>query len=130
MKRKPLLFDAACIFSIAGSTIGFVSMAIAAIFFDLISGTIISITNIASTAKFSPMYFAILMVLYCVSLIGAIKIFQQKFFGLILYLSAQTGIMATPVVFLGFGGFSATNAIFSTLFAAVYIYYFRRFRER
>jgi len=125
MEKKPLLYEAACIFSIAGSSIGFISMFIATFFFKIISEKITSITNITATEKLSPLYFAILGAAFCVSLVGAIKLHQIKMSGLFFYVTAQLVILFLPVFWLGGNSFSTTNAIFTLLFSSVYIYHFK-----
>jgi len=124
MKKHPILFEAVCIFSIIGSSIGFITMAIATFFFDSTLEEITAITNISAAERLSPLYFAIYMGLYCLSLVGAIRIYQQKLSGLLFYLAAQISILILPVIWLGSSAFSSTNTIFTTLFGMVYIMYF------
>jgi hypothetical protein len=121
MQKKPLLFESACIFSIVGSSIGFLGMLISTLFFSFVTEKIRAITDITAIEKLSPLYFSFLMAVYCVSLIGAIKLFQLKRVGLIFYLLAQAMIMILPVIWLGTNAFSPTNAIFTILFSGVYL---------
>jgi len=125
MKKKPILFESACIFSIIGSSIGFISMFISTFFFRVVTEKITSITNITATEKLSPVYFAMLMAAFCVSLVGAIKLYRLQRAGLYFYLAAQATILFLPVFWLGGNAFSATNAIFTLIFAGVYLYYYR-----
>lgn len=125
MKKKPLLFESACIFSIIGSSIGFVSMFISTLFFRMITEKITSVTNITATEKLSPLYFAILMAAFSVSLTGAIKLYRMQRAGLYFYLTAQLAILVFPVIWLGSNAFSVTNAIFTLIFSGVYLFYFR-----
>jgi hypothetical protein len=126
MKHKPLFYEAACIFSIIGSCIGFLSMFIAAFFFNSVTEKIKQITDLTATDKLSPVYFAILMAAFSVSLVGAIKLYRMQRTGLYFYLTAQTVILFYPVFVLGSNGFSVTNAIFTSIFASVYLFYSRR----
>ncbi|MDD2304696.1 MAG: hypothetical protein PHP53_08370 [Prolixibacteraceae bacterium] len=123
MKKKPILFESASIFSIIGSSIGFISMFISTLFFRIVTEKITSVTNITATEKLSPLYFAMLMAAFCVSLVGAIKLYRMQRAGLYFYLIAQTMILFLPVIWLGANAFSATNTIFTLIFAGVYLAY-------
>jgi hypothetical protein len=125
MKKKPIIFESACIFSIIGSSIGFISMFISTFFFRIVTEKITSVTNITATEKLSPVYFAMLMAAFSVSLAGAIKLYRLQRAGLYFYLAAQAMIMFLPVFWLGSNSFSTTNAIFTLIFAGVYLYYYR-----
>ena len=125
MKKKPILFESASIFSIIGSSIGFISMFISTFFFRIVTEKITSVTNITATEKLSPVYFAMLMAAFSVSLAGAIKLYRMQRAGLYFYLAAQAMIMFLPVFWLGSNAFSTTNAIFTLLFAGVYLFYYR-----
>ncbi len=125
MKERPLLFQSACLFSIAGSSIGFLSMLLATIFFNVVSEKIESFTNITTTDQLSPLYFASLMAAFGVSLAGAIKLYRMQRAGLYFYLTAQLVILFLPVFRMGSNGFSVVNAIFTLIFSGVYLYYFR-----
>jgi hypothetical protein len=125
MEKKPLLYESACIFSIAGSSIGFIVMFISTFFFRIVTEKITSITNITATENLSQFYFALLGTAFCVSLLGAINLLRMRRIGLWLYLSAQFIILFLPVYWLGNNSFSVTNAIFTALFAAIYIFNYK-----
>jgi hypothetical protein len=125
MEKKPIIFESASIFSVIGSSIGFISMFISTFFFRFVTEKITSITNITATEKLSPIYFALLMAAFCISLAGAIKLFRLQRAGLYFYLTAQIMILSLPVFWLGNNAFSTTNAIFTFLFSGVYLYYYR-----
>jgi len=125
MERKPLLYESACIFSMIGSSLGFISMFISTFFFRFVTEKITSITNITATAKLSPIYFALLMSAFCISLTGAVKLYRSQQSGLFFYLAGQALVMLLPVLWLGEQAFSTTNVFFTLPFATVYIYYFR-----
>ena len=125
MRKKPLFYEAACVFSIAGSSIGFISMLIATVFFKTVVEKIRMVTNITSTEKLSPIYFAMLMAAFSISLTGAIKLYRMQQTGIYFYLAAQTMILFLPVVWLGADAFSVTNTIFTFVFSGVYLYYIR-----
>lgn len=125
MKKKPILFESASIFSIIGSSIGFISMFISTFFFRIVTEKITSVTNITATEKLTPLYFAMLMAALSISLAGAIKLYRLQRAGLYFYLTAQVLIMFLPVFWLGSNSFSTTNAIFTLIFAGVYLYYYR-----
>jgi hypothetical protein len=126
MTKKPLLYEAACIFSIIGSSIGFLSMFIAAFFFETVTEKITAITNITATEKLSPIYFALLGTAFCISLAGAIKLYRLQRSGYFYYITAQLMVLFLPVLWIDGNAFSSTNAIFTLLFSGVYLYYFRR----
>lgn len=125
MKKKPIWFESASIFSIIGSSIGFISMFISTFFFRIVTEKITSVTNITATEKLSPVYFATLMAAFCISLVGAIKLYRMQRAGLYLYLTAQTMILFLPVIWLGSNSFSTTNAIFTLIFSGVYLAYYK-----
>ena len=126
MKNKPIFYEAACVFSIIGSSFGFISMFIATFFFKFVTEKIRSVTNITSTDKLSSVYFALLMAAFSVSLAGAIKLYRMQRSGIYFYLSAQTVIMLLPVFWIGPDSFSVMNAIFTLLFSGIYVFYYRR----
>lgn len=121
MDKKPILYESACIFSIIGSSIGFISMFISTLFFRIVTEKITSITNITATEKLSPLYFAILMAAFSLSLAGSIKLNRLQRTGLYFYIAAQVMIMFLPVFWLGTNSFSTTNAIFTLIFTGVYV---------
>lgn len=125
MEKKPVLYEAACIFSIIGSSIGFIMMFVATFFFNPVTEQIRQVTDLTATEKISPIYFALLMSAFSVSLTGAIKLYRMQRAGLYFYLTAQIIILFLPVFWLGNNGFSVTNAIFTLIFSGVYLYYFR-----
>lgn len=125
MEKKPLIYEAASIFSIIGSSIGFLIMFISTFFFGFVTEKIRAVTNITATEKLSPIYFAVLMAAFSVSLAGAIKIYRMQRVGLYFYLAAQAVILFLPVIWLGSNAFSDTNAVFTFLFSGVYLYYIR-----
>ena len=125
MKKTPILFESACIFSIMGSSIGFICMFISTFFFRMVTEKITSITNITATENLSPLYFAMLMAAFSISLAGAIKLYRLQRAGLYFYLTAQALIMFLPVFWLGSHSFSVTNAIFVLIFSGVYVYHIR-----
>ena len=129
MKKKPILFESACVFSMIGSSIGFMSMFISTFFFRIVSEKISSITNITATEKLSPLYFAMLMAAFSISLAGAIKLCRMQRVGLYFYLSAQALVMFLPVFWLGSHAFSTTNAIFTLIFAGIYVANFKLLKD-
>jgi hypothetical protein len=125
MEKKPILFQSACIFSIAGSSIGFISMMFATLFFDFVASKIELVTNVTATDELSRFYFASLMAAFALSLAGAIQLYKLRRIGLYFYLSAQIIILFLPVIWMGSNAFSVTNAVFTIIFSGVYIYYFK-----
>jgi len=129
MEKKPILYESASIFSIIGSSIGFISMFISTFFFRMVTEKITSITNITATEKLSPVYFAMLMAAFSLSLAGAIKLYRMQRVGLYFYLMAQALIMFLPVFWLGSHSFSTTNAIFTLIFVGVYLANFKLLKD-
>ena len=125
MEKKPILYESAAILSILGSSIGFAGAFGAAFFYEATVKKIASLTNVTSTEKLSPLYFALFGALFCVSLVGAIQLFRMKRSGFYLYLPAQVLLMLIPVLWLDGNAFSSTNAIFTAIFCGIYLYYFR-----
>ena len=126
MAKKPLIFESACIFSIIGSSIGFIMMFTATFFYNLVTEKIRMVTNITATEKLSPVYFSILMAAFTVSLAGVIKLYRMQRSGLFLYFPAQLIILFLPAIWLGDNAFSVTNAIFILIFSSIYLWYFPR----
>ena len=129
MKNKPILFESACIFSIIGSSVGLITMFISTFFFRVVTEKITSVTNITATEKLSPVYFAMLMAAFSISFAGAIKLYRMQRVGLYFYLTAQAMIMFLPVFWLGTNSFSTTNAIFTLLFAGVYLVNYKLLKD-
>jgi hypothetical protein len=100
-------------------------MFISTLFFRTVTEKITSITNLTATEKLTPLYFAILMAAFSVSLTGVIKLYRMQRLGLYFYLVAQLSILFFPVLWLGTNAFSVTNAIFTLIFSGVYLYYYR-----
>jgi hypothetical protein len=100
-------------------------MFISTFFFRIVIEKITLLTNITATEKLSPLYFAMLMFAFCLSLAGAIKLYRLQRAGLYFYLLAQAVIMISPVIWLGTKAYSVTNAIFTMVFAGVYLFYYR-----
>ncbi len=125
MQNKPIVYESACIFSIIGSSVGFISMFISSLFFKLVTEKITAVTNITATEKLTPVYFALLMVMFCISLVGAIKLYRLQRIGVYFYMAAQILILFIPVVWLGNQAFSTTNAILTATFSSIYLYYYR-----
>lgn len=126
MEKKPILFEGACLFSLLGSSIGLLYTILATVFFQSAREIIEKFTNMTATDDLSPLYFAVLMAAFSLSLAGVIKLYRMQRSGLYFYLAAQAMILLIPVIVLGPTSFSVTNAIFTGLFAGVYLYYYRR----
>mgnify|MGYP000354189066 CR=1 FL=1 len=83
------------------------------------------ITDLTATEKLSPIYFALLMAAFSISMTGAIKLYRMQRSGIYFYLVAQAVILFLPVIWLGSNAFSVTNAIFTLIFSGVYLYYYK-----
>lgn len=124
-KERPDLLSAFCILTFIGSSIGFVLYFLAALFFEEASEIIIRYSSWHTVEKISPLYFTTFMAMYAVSLAGAIRMWKQHRDGLFLYIIAQFTIMFLPVVWINCQAFSTTNAIFTMVFAAGYLWHWR-----
>jgi hypothetical protein len=60
------------------------------------------------------------MTLFALSLSGAIRMWRQHTDGLFFYTISQIMILILPVIWIGWQGFSATNAIFTAVFLGGY----------
>ncbi len=83
------------------------------------------LTNITATEKLSPIYFALLMAAFSVSLAGAIKLYRMQRVGIYFYLTAQALILFLPVFWLGNNALSASNSVFTILFSGIYLAYYK-----
>lgn len=117
---RPTLLSALCILTFIGSSIGFVGYFLASVFFERIAQMIVTYSSWNSTDNLSPLFFTLLMVVYAVSLIGAIKMWKLHRYGFYLYLLAQLAVLFAPVIWIDWNAFSWTNAIFSSVFVVGY----------
>ena len=119
IKRPPLL-SALCILTFVGSTIGFIGYFLASVLFEQTSELIIKYSSWHSVDAISPMYFTLLMALYAVSLIGAIRIWKFHRDGIFLYTISQLIILFLPTVWTSESTFSVANAIATGVFLIGY----------
>ena len=129
MKEKSIWFEGACIFSIVGSSIGFLSTLGVTLFFKAATENITLLTNSTATNQLSPLYFSIFMASFCLSLVGAIKLYHMQKVGIYFYLLAQIIQVFLPVLWLGSNSFSTTNAIFAILFSVVYLSNYKKLKS-
>ncbi len=120
LNMRPPLLRALCIMTFAGSGIAFPGYFLASVFFEKFSDVVVKYSSWHSTDEISPLYFTILMVLYAVSLAGAVRMWKLHRDGYILYLIAQAGIIFMPVIWIGWQAFSVTNAVFTGVFVIGY----------
>ena len=115
IKRPPIL-SALCILTFMGSTIGFFGYFLASVFFEKTSELIIQYSSWHSVENISPVYFTLLMVLFALSLTGAIRMWKLHRDGYFLYVFAQTIILFLPAIWINWQAFSVSNAIFTVVF--------------
>ncbi len=127
-ERSPFL-SALCILTFIGSGIGFLGYFYLSLFFEKASELIVSIGNIQSMDKVTPWYFLILMVLYALSLTGAIRMWKLHRDGYFLYVAAQLLVLFLPVFQLGWAAFYFTNAIFTIVFVLGYSLNYKFFKR-
>ncbi|GAB1451868.1 hypothetical protein MASR2M47_19240 [Draconibacterium sp.] len=114
------LLSALCILTFIGSTASFIGYFLASLFFEKASELIIKYSNWYSVEAISPIYFTLFMALSAVSLVGGIRMWKLHRDGFFIYVFAQIIILFLPVVWLGWHSFSATGAIFTTIFIGGY----------
>lgn len=118
-KRPPFL-TALCGLTFVGSSVAFITWFLAALFFEKAGELIIKYSSWHAVEQITPLYFLILMVLNCFSLVGAIRMWKFRRDGFFVYAFAQLSIMFFPSIWLGWTAFSATNAIFTGVFLIGY----------
>ncbi|MGV8090304.1 MAG: hypothetical protein AB2L24_00380 [Mangrovibacterium sp.] len=126
-ERPPLLL-AALLLSFIGSSMGTLIYFTAAIFFDQSLEIIEELTNIQTSQKIAPLYFVIFGTMYCLSLIGVLKMYKMQKAGYFFYISAQICLLIVPLLWIGLNAFSATNTIFTVLFITIYSVYLKEFK--
>lgn len=126
MQKKPIFLEAASVFSIVGSAIGFLGSFLSVLFFKRVTELVQSLTNLTAADKLSPLYLAILGATFALSFAGAVKLFRMQKTGLWFYLPAQILILILPVIQMGQYAFSMTNLIFTLIFSGVYILNYNR----
>jgi hypothetical protein len=119
-QARPFMLKALCILTFTGSSVAFVGYFFASLFFERTSELIIKYSSWQSTEAISPVYFNVLMVLFALSLTGAIRMWKQHVDGFILYLFSQLIILFLPAVWVNWQAFSTTNLIFTLVFTAGY----------
>lgn len=119
-KQRPDFLSALCILTFIGSSTGFIGYFLAALFFKKTSEFIVEYSSWHSTDAISPMYFTLLMVFFAISLTGAIRMWKLHRDGFFLYVFGQLFILFFPVIWINWQAFSATNAIFTTIFFVGY----------
>ena len=117
---RPPFLSALCILTFIGSLVGFAGYFLASIFFERFSEAIISYSSWDSTESISPLYFTLLMVLYALSLTGAIRMWKLHRDGFYLYIFSQFSLLLAPVIWVNWNAFSYTNAIFIIVFSVGY----------
>lgn len=127
-QTRPLLLSSALLLSVIGSSIATLAYFTAAVLFDRTRQIIEKLTNIQTPQKIAPLYFVIYGALYCLSLIGVLKMMKSQKTGYFFYTSAQISLLIVPLLWMGFNSFSATNAIFTILFITIYSYYLSVFK--
>lgn len=119
-KNRPALLSALCILTFIGSGVAFLGYFAASLFFDQTKEIIVEYSSMHSAEGLSPLYFTALMALYALSLTGAIRMWKLHRDGLYLYVPVQLIILFLPSVWMGWETFSASNAIFTTVFIIGY----------
>jgi hypothetical protein len=126
MQNKPLFLEAACWLSMAGSAVGFVGSFLSLLFFEPFTRLVRALTNLTGADGLNRLYLALLAAAFALSFSGAVKLFRMQRAGLWFYLPAQVLILILPVINMGAYAFSATNLIFTLIFAGVYLFHYRK----
>lgn len=117
---RPPLLAALCILTFIGSTIAFFSYFMASLLFKKASELIIKYSSWHNTDDISPLYFTVIMVLFAISLSGAIRMWKQHRDGFFLYVFSQLIILFLPAVWINWQAFSVTNTVFTFVFIVGY----------
>jgi len=125
-KKRPPFFSALCILTFIGSTVGFIAYFLASLFFEKTSEFIIKYSSWYSVDAISPIYFTVLMVLFALSLTGAIRMWKFHRDGFYLYVLSQITVLFLPVVWISWNAFSETNAVITGAFIIGYGLNWRR----
>ncbi len=120
IKNRPPFLSALCILTFTGSTFGFIGYFLASLFFDKTSELIIKYSSWHSVEAISPIYFTVLMALFAISLMGAIRMWKFHRDGFFIYSISQIVILFLPVIWIDCNAFSVANAIFTTVFILGY----------
>lgn len=121
MKEKSIFFDAACYLSIISGIVGFLTLLLSVVFYEIAIEKVMLLTNIKAVEKVTPLYLAITASLFAVSLAGVMKLLKKQKIGLYLYLIAQTALVILPLIWINPQSLSQTNLIFTVLFSAIYL---------
>lgn len=111
VNNRPPFLSALCILTFIGSSIGFIGYFVIALFFEKSSELIIKYSSWHSVDTISPIYFTVLMAMFAISLVGAIRIWRFHRDGFFLYSIAQLVILLLPVIWIDGQTLSATNTI-------------------
>jgi len=123
--NRPPFLSALCLLTFIGSGTAFIGYFIASVFFEKTSELIVQYSSWHTVDKISPLYFTLLMVLFCFSLIGAIRMWKFHRDGFFTYTGAQLIILFLPLIWIGREAFSMTNAIFTTIFVLGYLFHLK-----
>lgn len=128
-QTRPPFLRALCILTFIGSGTAFLGYFAASLFFEKTCELIRTFSSLHSIDQLSPLFFTVLMVLHCLSLVGAIRIWKLHRDGLFIYVLAQGILLFFPSIWLGADAFSYTHLIFTLLFTGGYIYHFRYLKK-
>jgi len=123
--RRHPFFSALCFLSFSGSLIAFACYFWAALFFGKAGHLVVSVTNTRAMDGITPLYFFLFALFYGVSFAGVFQMWRLRRTGFFIYLFSQLAIMALPVFWLSWQAFSATNSIFTGVFLAGYLAFFK-----
>ena len=118
--KRPIFLKALCILTFIGSSVALISYFLASVFFDKTSEMIIKYSSWNSTDAISPLFFTALMAMYALSLVGAIRMWKLYRNGFFIYGISQLFILFLPTIWVNWQAFSATNAIFISVFISGY----------
>lgn len=128
--HRPLLLSSALFLSTIGSSIACLAFLFMAIFYSNMLPSIQKLTNTATPNLLSRWYVLAFALVHFVSLVGIVKLWQNRKSGFFIYLAAQLTLFLLPLIYIGPNAFSSTNTIFSLLFIAIYLSFFKRLNWR
>lgn len=118
--NRPVLLEALCLLSFAGSGTAFLIYLAASVFRDAAQTFILKYSSLYTTAMLPSYYFLLFGVFHALSFWGVFRMWQLQKSGFPIYVFSQLVLFALPFIWLGSNGFSSVNMIFSTLFVTLY----------
>jgi hypothetical protein len=125
-EEQPLLFVSTIFLSLVGGSLGIVLFGTGALFFEQTKAWVISVTNITSMDRITPLYLLLFAGFSLLSLVATIKMKHWQRTGFFFYTGAQLAMLFLPVIWLDWNAFSVVNSIFTALYVLIYFSFYNR----